>query len=162
FEPRRAILDFRRLRWFGQLRDRTEDWDLPLRRRELAQLVAARDSELALLRADVEQLTGRRIGELDASSLAEIEYALRALLATTDTGGIRRVHRRVTLLVGSLYADALGGGEWSIETDPEDADFGEFTIARWSPVAAFRYFKAETPAGELAQNLTSAIESWQD
>src|SRR5262249_51301300 len=108
FEPRRAILDFRRLRWFGQLRDRTEDWDLPLRRRELAQLVAARDSELALLRADVEQLTGRRIGELDASSLAEIEYALRALLATTDTGGIRRVHRRVTLLVGSLYADALG------------------------------------------------------
>lgn len=161
FEPLGPVLDFKRLRSPGWLRDATERWDLAARRHALAALVARIDAEIAELRRDVEQLTGTRLQVLDGSpdALAAVERALRRLVEIGAPRDQRRqVRQRAVLLLGSVMAAALGGGEWSVCDEAANADFGELTIRGWAPSNALR-IGAKTRPDHLALSLASEIEA---
>jgi hypothetical protein len=158
FHPMAPILEYRRLRRPGLLRDDTEKWDLPRRKKQLEALLASRDEEIARLRDDVEQITCKPIPRLDESSVDLIDDALRELSeADVTTDRRRQVKQRAALWLGTLAAEAVGHGEWTVVDDPKDGDFGQFRILNWAPARPVKFTTPKAPAGHLARNLANAI-----
>ncbi|GDX82148.1 hypothetical protein LBMAG42_39590 [Deltaproteobacteria bacterium] len=163
FDALGPILEFRRLRIPGAVRDLTVIWDVAQRRRELAAATADPDANLGSLREDIEALTGADPGPLDdgtPAALAALEEALKTLIIQKRTREARRrVHTRAIVYIGALFLRGLGRGGWSVCESPRDIDFGKFHAGDWAPLSAVRRVTPQQPAGLLQKNLETIIEA---
>jgi hypothetical protein len=158
-DPAGPVLDFKRTRSPGWLRDATERWDLALRRRQLATLMAHTDDELAKLRDDVEELTGIQPSVLDGNpgALAAVEAALKRLITANAPRERRReVRSRAVLFLGTVVMKAVGHGEWMLCDDADNSNFGEFTVNDWAPSNTIRV-NDKTKPDHLLSNVTFQI-----
>jgi hypothetical protein len=161
FEPVGAVLDFRRLRRPGLLRDYTECWDLPLRRVELARLWTDRERELATLADEVAESTGDRVTPSgDEATLLVVETALRRSLETgAAIARLRAMRNRVELLLGESFMRATGSADCAIEDRADHANFGQFVFGGWSPHTTVLAIGTGSTPGRLFINLTLRIQA---
>lgn len=155
---------FARSRRPGYLRDTAELHDIAARQQELEASLANRDEELAALVEDVRELLGAApaLDETEAFLDACEEATRAALKQGAPRELLRRLRRRVVLYFGDVVQRRIGG-EWSVETTPNQRDLGEFTVGGWAPAGMIRrVVKASPPhrlTGELERLLKRAGKS---
>jgi hypothetical protein len=160
FYPLDVVLNFKRTRSSGYLRDATEPYDLPLRREALEQLVSNADERIDDLRSDLRDLIGRDTGAPDGSpeSLSVIEEGLKKALATNASRELlRRLENGATLYLGKLLQQAVGG-QWRVNEDPQDANLGQFEVNGWAPIAIIRNVGPQSRSNIIQTALQLAIK----
>lgn len=162
FDPEGLVARYVQTPAFGMLRDATERFDLPLRRKQVAAMVAERDARLAALRADIKTLIGKDPGVLDGgkASVAAVEEALRQPAARKTSRELRRrMIDNSTLYLGLVLEKATKRkGTWTVADDVGNADFGEAEVLDWQPITAVRSCVPSRKPGALCRLVDAAIE----
>lgn len=145
----------------GHLRAVTEHNDLALRRAQVAELERETPQRLAELRRDVHELTGADPGPLEGelASIDAIEEGLkRARAASREVR--RRVQTATMLYLGEVLFHGAGQREpWTVCAEPDNADFGEARIGRWSPIVVVRNTGPKSPPGVLRRAVEQMIKA---
>lgn len=125
-----AVAYYEQWRLSGLLRDRVEKDDVALQRRHVADLTADIGATIAMLRSDVEQLTGKDPGAIDTvAALAKLDDAIVRLRKADRPRELRRrIHRAIVIAVGQAMQMELGPSEWRVENAPRDVDLGCWCI----------------------------------
>lgn len=162
FDPDGPIMRYVRKPSSGLLRDATERFDLPLRRQQVAAMVAEREARLAALRADIKTLTGKDPGALDGAkaSVGALEEALRQPAARKTSRELRRrMIENSCLYLGIVLEKALKRkGAWTVNDEVGNADFGEAQVLDWLPITAVRSCIPSREPGSLRDLVDAVIE----
>jgi len=161
FFPMAPVDGFRYHHMPGSLRDATEPYDIPHRRRQMFARIACLDAEIEALRAEVRQRLGPAAADLDYSfdSVDVLERALLVALSAHPSRDQRRCLRtRAALYLGTLLQRALGGGVWSLCEDPLDVDFGELVMHDWAPYTLVKNVNPKFDRRLLRPNLEKSIK----
>ena len=159
FYPIDVVRTFKRTLSPGYMRDATEVYDIPARRRYLDRLVANSDATLDQLGADLDDIVGRDTPDDGPESVAAVEDAFKKLVgehAAPDR--VRRLEDGATLFLGQIVQRAVGG-DWSLCEDPEDADLGQVRISGWAPISVIRNVGPQSHPGLLQSTLDLVIRA---
>lgn len=140
FHPLDVVSNYERLRTPGYLRDATELYDIPLRRRELVGLLNRGPEVLAGLSTLAGELLNTAPIELDdgEEALAAVEEAIKRFrVLPPSRDALRRLNTALTLYLGQRVQRAVGG-EWAVCNVARHGDIGQFTISGWAPLSVVR------------------------
>ncbi|HEY8427037.1 MAG TPA: hypothetical protein VIL20_01630 [Sandaracinaceae bacterium] len=163
FLPSRVVSHFARAQLPRILRDRTEVYDIPHRRRFMDLLLASREPELAALDTDVQNLLGdgKKL-DRQLASLDRVEEAIARLIASqAPNARVREMQARAVLHVGEVMKEALPEASWHICTEPENAAIGELVIADFAPMDVIRYITPGEPPGVLRKRVEFELKARQ-
>jgi hypothetical protein len=159
FHPMDVVRTFKRTLSSGYMRDATELYDIPARRRYLDRLVANSDATLDQLQADLDDIVGRDTLDDSPESVAAVEDAFKKLVgeqAAPDR--VRRLEDGATLFLGQIVQRAVGG-DWSLCEDPDDADLGQVRIGGWAPISVIRNVGPQSRPGLLQSTLDLVVRA---
>jgi len=160
FEPAYAVNVAARTRRPGALREETEIYDVPHRRRQGDKLLATSADELAAFADDVRGLTGRAITlDLGLGTLDDVQEALTRLAVTSPTRDRRRqLWNRAALYMGAVLVHAAKRGRWALCIDPKRMEFGHLLLDDWCPMQSVRVIGPDSRPDLLRDAATRWLE----